>query len=113
MSPLLAAILMPLSSLVTTSMAARCEGWGTASRRTSHENFPHHLTVHIREPEVAPLEAEGQPLVVEAELMQDRGVEIVDVDGALDDLVAEVVAAPWILPALKPPPATHMVKASM
>jgi hypothetical protein len=37
---------------------------------SSRQDLPHHLPVHIREPEVAPLEAEGQALVVEAEFAE-------------------------------------------
>ena len=35
------------------------------------------LPMHIGEPEVAALKAIGEPLVVEAELMQQRGVQVV------------------------------------
>ena len=37
------------------------------------------------------LELERQPLVVDAQAVQDRGVQVVDVDRVLDDVVAEVV----------------------
>ena len=37
------------------------------------------------------LELEGQAFVVDAQAVEDRGVEVVDVDGVLDDVVAEVV----------------------
>lgn len=47
---------------------------------TSGEDLVHDAAVHVGEPEVAPLEPVGQPLVVEAELMQDGGVQIVNVD---------------------------------
>ena len=40
---------------------------------------------------VQPLELERQPLVIDAEAVQDRGVHVVDVDRIFDDVVAEVV----------------------
>ena len=43
------------------------------------------------EAEVEALEAEREALVVEAELVQDRGVQVVDVDGVLDGAEAELV----------------------
>ena len=45
----------------------------------------------VGEAEVAALEAEGQLLVVEAEQVQDRGVEVVDVDAVFDGAEAEFV----------------------
>ena len=33
----------------------------------------------------------GEPLVVEAQQVQDRGVEIVDMDRVFDDVVGEIV----------------------
>src|SRR5262245_21342546 len=39
-----------------------------------------YLPVNIREPEVAPLEAVGEPLVVDAEEVQKGRLEVVDVD---------------------------------
>ncbi len=47
--------------------------------------------VHVGQAEVAALEAVGQPLVVDAQAVQDRGVQVVDVDRLLGDVVAEVV----------------------
>jgi hypothetical protein len=40
--------------------------------------------VHIREPEVPALETEGKLLVIEAQLMQDFRMQVVDVDGTLE-----------------------------
>src|ERR1043165_1400811 len=47
--------------------------------------------LHAGELGVEALVAVGQALVVEAELVEDRRVEVADVDGILDDVVAEVV----------------------
>src|SRR4051812_20973020 len=60
---------------------------------TSGEDVCHHAAVHVGEAEIAALEAVGEPLVVEAELVEERGVEIVDVDGVFDGVEAEVVGA--------------------
>ncbi|KAJ3049450.1 hypothetical protein HK102_012501, partial [Quaeritorhiza haematococci] len=49
-----------------------------------------HVAVHVGQAEVAAGVAVGEPGVVEAEEVEDRGVEVVDVDDVLDGLVAEV-----------------------
>src|SRR5687767_4711808 len=51
----------------------------------------HYVPVHVRQPEVAALEPMRESLVVEAEQVEDRGVEVVDVDGVFDGVEAEVV----------------------
>src|SRR6187401_3507073 len=57
----------------------------------SGQNPLHDLSMHIRQPVLPALETIGEPLVVDAELMQDRRLQIVDVNGVLDDVEAEVV----------------------
>src|SRR5262245_62611164 len=47
--------------------------------------------MHIRQPEVPSLEAERQACMIDAEQVQDRRLQIVDVDRIADDVVAEVV----------------------
>ena len=49
------------------------------------------MAVDVGQAEVAALEAEGEPLVVEAEQVQDRGLQVVDVDLVLDGAEAELV----------------------
>ena len=44
----------------------------------SRQNFVNDFARHIREAEVAPLKAGGQPGVVEAKAMQQCGVQIMD-----------------------------------
>src|SRR5689334_22123206 len=58
----------------------------------SREQLLDHLAVHVRKAEVAALEAEGELGVVEAEEVDDGGLEVVDVDSVLDSGVAEFVA---------------------
>ena len=55
------------------------------------QKFPDDLAADVGQAEVAALEAVGQPRVVEAEQVQDRGVQVVDVDLVLDGVEAEVV----------------------
>ena len=47
--------------------------------------------MNVGQPKIAALVAVGQPFVVEAQAMQNRRVEVVDVDRVLGDVVAEVV----------------------
>ena len=49
--------------------------------------------MHIRQTEVAALIAVGEAFVVEAQQMQNRGVEIVDLHRRLGDVHAEVICA--------------------
>ena len=57
----------------------------------SAKNPGHHFTENIGQAFVAAVVAERQLLVVEAEQVQDGGVEVVDVDAALDAVQAELV----------------------
>ena len=47
--------------------------------------------MHVGQAVVAALEAEGQAFVIEAKAMQQRGVQVMDVDRIAGDVVAEVV----------------------
>jgi hypothetical protein len=49
------------------------------------------MAVNVGQAEVAPLELVRQPLVVDAQQMQQRGVQVADVDGGAGDVVAIVV----------------------
>ena len=49
------------------------------------------MLLDARQPHVQPLEFEAQPAVVDAQAMEDGGVQVVDVHGIGDDVVAEVV----------------------
>ena len=61
---------------------------------TSGENFFDDLSTHVGEPEIAALETVGQAFVVDPQAVQNSRLEIVDVDGVLDDVVAVVVGFP-------------------
>src|SRR5207249_8347560 len=56
-------------------------------------NLIEDLSVHIRESERATLVAIGQLLVVEAQQMQHRGVQIMHVHQLLHDVVAKFIRA--------------------
>ena len=53
--------------------------------------FVNNAAFNVRQPEVAAGVAVGELLVVEAQEVQNRGVQVVDVDAVLDGLEAEVV----------------------
>src|SRR6056297_321264 len=49
------------------------------------------MATNIGQAEVASLKAIGQPLVIDAEEMQHRGMQIMDVDAVFDRFVAEFI----------------------
>ena len=68
--------------------------WVGVSRRQPEvlrQNLLHHAPRHVGQAEVAAGVAERQLLVVQPQQVQDRGVEVVDVDGVLGDVDAVVV----------------------
>ena len=66
--------------------------------------------VDVGQAEVAAGVAVGELRVVEAEQVQDGGVQVVDVDRVLDGLEAEFVGRAVGWPPLTPPPASQTVK---
>src|SRR5437899_12783720 len=54
-------------------------------------HFLDHAACHVREPEIAPRVAESQSRMVDAEQVQDGGMEVVEVHGVGNDLNAVVV----------------------
>ena len=52
------------------------------------------MSVDVSQSEVAPLESVGQFLVIDAELMQHRGMQIVNVDWILCDVIGVLVGCP-------------------
>ena len=49
------------------------------------------MSVHVGQAELAALIGVGQPLVVQAQQVQDRGLQVVDVDRVFDDVEAQFV----------------------
>ena len=64
-------------------------GWVFPGR--SGEHFPHHPAVDIGQAEIAAGMAEGEPLVVDAQLVQQGGVQVMHVHLVLHGLRAELV----------------------
>jgi hypothetical protein len=50
--------------------------------------------MHIRQAEIATLVPESQSFVIDTELIQNRRIQIVNVDGILDHVVTEIVGFP-------------------
>ena len=51
----------------------------------------HHLTTHIRKSKISALVAVGEAFVVDAELVEDGGTEVVGIDGVFHHVVAIIV----------------------
>ena len=47
--------------------------------------------MHVGQPEVASVKVIGWLRMIKSELVQDHGLEIVDVDSSFDDVEAEIV----------------------
>ena len=60
-------------------------------RRALRKQSLHDFAFNIRQPEVAALKTIGEFRVIEAEQMQKRGVQIVDMDFVLHDVKTEFV----------------------
>ena len=60
-------------------------------RSELRQQLGNQISVHVGQPEVAALEPVGEPGVVEAQQVQDRGLQVVDVDRVFDDVEAQVV----------------------
>ena len=70
----------------------------------------HDIAGDIGQAEVAAVVAEGEPFVIQAQQVKDRGVKIVMRDAVLDGVHAELVGGAVRDPRLTPPPAIHMEK---
>ena len=57
----------------------------------SNQQLLDDFTTHIGEPKISPLELVGQPGVIQTKQMQNRGLQVVDVDLVFHDVVAEFV----------------------
>src|SRR5687767_7420443 len=58
----------------------------------SREEFLHHISVHVGQPEIAAGMAEDQSLVIESEQVQNGRVEIVHMDGVLCDQTPVIIS---------------------
>src|SRR6185503_8499010 len=55
------------------------------------EDVFHRVAMDVGEADVSALEFEGQAFVVDAQAVEQRGVEVMDVDGVFGDVVAVVI----------------------
>ena len=69
----------------------------------------HHIPCHVGQAEVATLMAVGELQMVQAQAMEQAGVQVMDVNLVLDHVQAELVGLAHHLTALDA--AAHMVKA--
>ena len=58
---------------------------------SSGKNSPHQLSMHIGQPVLASLVLEGQLLVVDAQQMENRRIEVMHMDRVLCNVVAEII----------------------
>ena len=58
---------------------------------SSRQQFADNMAMHIGQPELAARVEMGQPLVVDAELMQDRRLQVMHVDRLIDDMEPKVI----------------------
>ena len=65
--------------------------------------------MYVREAHITPAEAERQAFVIDAQEVEQGGVQVVDLDAILDHLVAPFVGLAIAEAALTPPPAIQMV----
>jgi predicted amidohydrolase len=70
----------------------------------------HHAAVDVGQAEVAAAVVVGQAGVVDAQQVQDRGVQVVDVDAVLDGVHAQLVGGAVHQAARTPPPASSIEK---
>ena len=62
-----------------------------APRPASRQNFPHHIPGHIRQSEIPPTIPVSQFRVIHPQRMKHRGVQIMNMNGVLHRLEAELV----------------------
>ena len=71
-------------------------------RPRSRQNLVDHSTMHVGQSEVAAGLMKGEPFVIQAEQVQDRGLQVMDVDRILGDVEAEFVGGSVGLAGLDP-----------
>jgi len=76
----------------------------------SRDQLPNDTAIDICKAEIAARMPEREFLVIEAEKLQNRGVQIMDMHFVLDGSEAESSVAPCTYPPRAPPPASHMLK---
>ena len=74
----------------------------------SCQDVPHDISMHVRQPEISSLPV-SQPFAVDSQAVEQRGIEVVDMDRVVDDIVAKVVRRSVDEPRIDPP-AIRMLK---
>ena len=97
-----------MNSLVWPTKPLACARLG--KKEFSSNDVANNVAGHIRQAEIAAAVTVGQLCVIEAEQMQNRGMQIVDVHGILDRLETKLVGRSVVMPPLTPPPASNMEK---
>src|SRR5260221_2615241 len=92
------AVTRMMSCVFTNGKWVAC-GAATLHEKSSEQRF-YHRAMNIGKAEVAPGMMERELFMIEAEQVQDRGLEVVNVDGILDDVKAELVRRAVSQPAL-------------
>ena len=85
--------------------------WAQSGRnkpRRFTQRFPDDPSVHVGQAEVSPCVAVRELLVIEAQQMEDRGVEVVNVHLVGRRGEAELVGGSVNMPPRTPPPASHI-----
>src|ERR1043165_518559 len=67
------------------------EDWRTPKRFRSYEHLLNHLSMHVRQPPLDAVVVKAKALVIEAQEVEYRGVEIVNRGLVVQRLVAELV----------------------
>src|SRR3954452_8020312 len=85
----------PRNAISQKHLRAQQAPWVRFKKRQDYavlsQHLLNHVPMHVGQPEVAALEAVGELLVIEAEEVEDRGLEVVDVVFVLDGGEAELV----------------------
>ena len=66
------------------------------------EDFLDHIPMHIRQPEIPPLEFVGQLFVINPQLIQHRRVKVVYVNDILHRVISQIIALPMCDAAFDP-----------
>ena len=74
------------------------------------EYLPDYLTLNVSEPEVPPHMAISEAGMIEAETMENRGLQIIHMNRIFDHIHSEIVGLAYGHAGLDPPPAAHIVK---
>jgi hypothetical protein len=81
-------------------------------RSISRQHLGDHLAFHVREAALDAVVLEGEALEVEAEEVEDGGVEVVERMDVLHGFLAEFIGLAVLTPGFTPAPVIQQVKPS-